>query len=105
MDSVEHIFPQASSGAPGWAGKMRLNGRPEEPVAQHVGRIGNLLLLPVKLNQQAQTKPFSDKKGIYRKHHLRMIEEVCKQNDWTLEQIDWREAKIVRWAKKRWADL
>lgn len=104
-DSVEHIFLQTSSGAPGWAGKMRRNGRPEEDVAQHVGRIGNLLLLPIMFNQQAKTRPFADKKAIYEKHNLRMINEVCKQTDWTLDQIESRETEIVGWAKKKWADL
>lgn len=105
MDSVEHIFPQAHLGTPGWAGKMHRKGQPEESVAQHVGRIGNLLLLPILLNQQAKTKPFVDKKAIYEKHSLRMIKEVCKQAEWTLDQIDSREAEIVAWAKTRWADL
>lgn len=105
VDSVEHIFPQTQSGAPDWAGKMKYKDRPDEPIDLHVGRIGNLLLLPIRLNQQAKTKPFADKKVIYERHNLRMVKEVCKQKDWTLEQIDSREAKIVKWAKKRWADL
>lgn len=104
-DSVEHIFPQTPSGAKGWTGKMRRKNQPKQAVAQHVGRIGNLLLLPQTLNQQAKTKPFAEKKAIYKKHNLRMIKEVCEQPDWTLDQIDSREAKIVKWAKKRWADL
>lgn len=84
---------------------MRRKNQPKQAVAQHVGRIGNLLLLPQTLNQQAKTKPFAEKKAIYKKHNLRMIKEVCEQPDWTLDQIDSREAKIVKWAKKRWADL
>ena len=104
-DSVEHIFPQTPSAEPGWRGKMRRQGQPEENLAQHVGRIGNLLLLPLVRNQAAKTKPFAEKKLIYAKHNLRMIEQICKQTDWTLDQIDLREAEIVEWAKKRWADL
>ncbi len=104
-DSVEHIFPQTPAGAPGWAGKMSRNGQPREEVTQHVGRIGNLLLLPIRLNQEASTQPFADKKAVYERHRLRMIQEVCRQTDWTLDQIDAREAEIVNWAKERWADV
>lgn len=106
VDSVEHIFPQTSSfNTGGWAGKMARKNQPKESVYLHVGRIGNLILLPIQLNQEAQTKPFTDKKAIYEKHNLRMIKEVCKQTDWTLDEIELRESEIVEWAKKRWADL
>lgn len=67
--------------------------------------IGNLLLLPIKLNQQAKTKPFADKKLLYSKHKLRMINEVCCEADWTLDQIDMRENEITVWAATRWADV
>lgn len=95
-DSIEHIFPQNTWGAAGWQGKMR---------PKHVGRIGNLLLLPIVLNQQAKTKSFAEKKAIYETHNLRMVKEVCQESDWTLDQIDARESSIIDWAKTRWADL
>jgi len=104
-DSIEHIFPQSPWGEPGWNGKMRRDGQPEQQVFHHVGRIGNLLLLPIKLNQQAKTKPFIDKKTLYEKHNLRMTKEVCRETDWTLDQIDARESRITNWALTRWADL
>jgi len=103
-DSIEHIFPQ-SPWAVAWRGKMRRENQPEEDVSLHVGRIGNLLLLPIVVNQQAKTKPFSDKKAIYERHNLRMIKRVCQEADWTLRQIEERESAIITWAKTRWADL
>ena len=42
-------FPQIPR-CTGLVRKMRRKGQPEENVAQHVGRIGNLLLLPIILN-------------------------------------------------------
>jgi hypothetical protein len=104
-DSIEHVFPQNPWGVADWKGKMRRKGQPEENVLQHVGRIGNLLLLPIALNQQAKTKPFADKKAIYEKHNLRMIKAVCTEDDWTLDQIEARESAIIAWAKSKWADL
>jgi Protein of unknown function (DUF1524) len=76
-----------------------------QPVEPNVDRIGNLLLLPVRLNQDASNSNFFKKKEIYAKHRLRMIDEVCRQSDWTLAKIEAREAKIVEWAKTRWCDL
>lgn len=104
-DSLEHIFPKNPWAEPGWNDKMRRGDQPPEKVWAHVDRVGNLLLLPIVLNQQAKIKPFHDKKVIYDKHNLRMIKEVCQEADWTLDQIDAREARIIEWAKTRWADL
>jgi Protein of unknown function (DUF1524) len=104
-DSIEHIFPQNPWGVADWQGKMRRREQPEDNVSQHVGRIGNLLLLPVALNQEAKTRPFSEKKAIYCRHNLRMIKDVCQEPDWTLDQIEARELAIINWAKTRWADL
>ena len=78
---------------------MSRPGESEEAVYSHVGRIGNLLLLPISLNQQAKTKPFTEKKDIYRRHHLRMVQEVCAESDWTLAQIETREVRILAWAR------
>ena len=80
-------------------------GRTVESVQEHLGRIGNLLLLPISLNQQAKTKPFADKKDLYEKHNLRMVKEVCSEAEWSFNQINERENKIIEWAKTRWSDL
>ena len=84
---------------------MARPGESEQPVSEHVGRIGNLVLLPIKVNQQANNKPFADKKLVYKQHNLRMIREVCAESDWTLAEIDARERRILDWAEKQWADL
>ncbi|HWI65422.1 MAG TPA: HNH endonuclease family protein, partial [Symbiobacteriaceae bacterium] len=104
-DSIEHIFPQTPGTVAGWLGKMRRGKGRQEPVEDHVGRIGNLLLLPQALNEQAQNHPFEKKKQLYAKHNLRMIKEVSSQAEWTLTEIEAREARIADWARSRWADL
>jgi len=103
-DSIEHIFPQNPSGS-AWRGKMRLADGTRHSHEANVGRIGNLLLLPVPLNQEAQNFSFDKKKETYEKHNLRMVQEVCKESDWTLSEIETREARIVAWAKTRWCDV
>jgi hypothetical protein len=104
-DSIEHIFPQSPGREKGWTGKMRRGRGKEKPIGLHVGRTGNLLLLPIVLNQESKIRPFEEKKQIYAKHNLRMIQEVCEKADWTLKQIEEREAKIVEWAKTQWSDI
>ena len=104
-DSIEHIFPQNPGSEPGLDHKMQGEDGIEKEIQHHVGRIGNLLLLPNILNSQAKIRPFSEKKAIYAKHNLRMISEVTAESDWTLSSIERREALITMWAKTRWADL
>jgi hypothetical protein len=104
-DSIEHIFPQNPE-AQAWSGKMTLPGHAtDQPLEPNVGRIGNLLLLPLRLNQEAQDSSFDKKKKIYSRHNLRMIQEVCREGDWTLAEIENREARIVAWATNRWCDI
>jgi hypothetical protein len=102
-DSIEHIFPQNPSGS-AWSGKMSDRGT-AQPLEPNVGRIGNLLLLPIQLNQEARNLPFVRKKEIYVKHNLRMVQEVSNVGDWTLSEIETREARIAGWAKLRWCDV
>jgi hypothetical protein len=104
-DSIEHIFPQNPGSEPGWLGKMRDEDGVEKPIEHNVGRIGNLVLLPVVLNSQARIRPFSEKKDIYAKHNLRMFDEVVTESDWTLSSIERRETEITSWAMTRWADV
>lgn len=77
----------------------------DQPIQHNVGRIGNLVLLTDDLNSEARIRPFPEKKNVYAKHHLRMLAELNGQTDWTLGSIEEREAKIVEWAKVRWADV
>jgi hypothetical protein len=102
-DSIEHVFPQTPG--PGWEGKMRLPGEAEQPITNHVGRVGNLVLLPTVLNSEAKARPFAEKKQLYQKHQLRSIKEITSQQDWTLESIQAREKIIADWVKNRWQDV
>ncbi len=104
VDSVEHIFPQNPGPNSPWRNQMHRSGGAEEPLVRHVGRIGNLILLPTVVNQEATNRPFQEKKELYARHNLRMVQEVCTTKMWTIEQIEEREKRIVEWAKTRWCD-
>ena len=104
-DSIEHIFPQTPERNGPWKGKMTDAEGKKYDVEEEVGRIGNLILLPIKLNIEAKRDGFDKKKEVYEKHNLRMVREVLEEDDWTFDHIVEREHKIVEWAKKEWADL
>lgn len=88
-ESIEHIFPQSKA-----AEKQK-------------HRLGNLVLLPPKLNSQLKDKPAKEKSDAYRKTGLLIAGKVADLIDkgaWDRKAIDAREEAILTWAKKEWAD-
>ncbi len=104
VDSIEHIFPQIPERGGAWDGKMQRGDGKVKKHWRHVGRIGNLILLPISLNWEAKRTCFEDKKAVYERHNLRMVREILEENQWTLAEIEDRESKIVDWAIEEWAD-
>lgn len=96
--TIEHIFPQQPDAS--WAGKI---GKGRDTTINNVNRLGNLLLLPPGENSKARNKSFKDKKKIYKKFPLRIIQEVEKIGDWDRAAIESREKELLQWAKKEWA--
>jgi uncharacterized protein DUF262/uncharacterized protein DUF1524 len=101
-DTIEHIFPQSPEPGGAWEGKLKKHQR----IESHVHRIGNLILLPQPLNEEARRQGFAAKKNIYAKSEgLRMVKEILRERDWRQQEIEKREKKIMGWAKTAWADL
>ena len=101
-DTIEHIFPQSPEPGGAWDGKLKKHQR----IGSHVHRIGNLILLPQPLNEEARRQGFAAKKNIYAKSEgLRMVKEVMREKDWRQQEIEKRERKIADWAKMAWADI
>ena len=67
-DSIEHIFPQTPEPGGAWDGKMVDEDGTEFEVSDEVGRIGNLILLPMELNNEVKRQGFAAKKKVYEKH-------------------------------------
>lgn len=105
IDSIEHIFPQRPEVGGYWDGRMIDDEGEEWSVEDNVGRIGNLILLPITINAKAGRQPFKSKKTIYKDHNLRMIQDVLHETDWDLSQIQKRERRIMDWAINQWCDL
>jgi len=88
-DSIEHIW--ANSKAPN----------------KHRNRLGNLVLLPPKLNSKLQDLPATDKADSYQKTGLLIAGEVAEtivNEGWTKVQISQREERILEWAAVEWTD-
>jgi hypothetical protein len=87
-DSIEHILPQSSG-------------------SDKVDRLGNLLLLPPKLNSKLRALAPSKKAEEYRKTGLLIARKAADQIEgsrWGVGQIKIREEALLEWAKSEWAD-
>lgn len=88
-ESIEHILPQSQAGER----------------TKH--RLGNLVLLPPKLNSALQDAAPKNKVDEYRKTGLLIAGEVADMIDakgWKVGAIDEREKRLLKWAETEWAD-
>ena len=95
-NSIEHIRPQDW-----WKSRKR-----ENDVTRMHG-LGNLMILPPKLNAKLRAKNPKDKTEEYIKTGLLVAREVAEQiaaEGWTFETMAARRTKIVEWAEKEWGD-
>lgn len=88
-ESIEHILPKSKA-------------------AEHIKhRLGNLVLLPPKLNSKLLAKSPKDKADAYRQTGLLIAREVADLIDsgtWNTKAIEERENALLTWAKEEWAD-
>ena len=102
-DTIEHILPQSIEERPYW--QERFRGREHQ---RHLHDLGNLTL--TKHNSQYGNKPFPDKKGAvdapghcYAQSPLYVERQLAQWEDWDVGAIEDRKAKLLDWAKNRWA--
>jgi len=101
-ESIEHIMPQNPEPGGAWDGKTSGDIEYERVV----NGLGNLVLLPNGLNNEAKRQGFVAKKSVYKKSEgLRMVQEVLKVDDWTQDEIGNREKRMLEWIAKEWSDL
>lgn len=88
-DSIEHIWPQSRA--------------PD----RHRHRLGNLVMLPPRLNSQLRANKPKDKFTAYRQTGLLIAGEVAdliESRGWTARVIEDREEELLAWAATEWAD-
>lgn len=94
-NTVEHIYPQSESLA--WKGKVTKRKQ------FHCNRIGNLLLLPRKLNRDVSNKGFQEKSLKYESSDILAAKDITKQyEDWDYKTIEDRTYKLIKWAESYW---
>ncbi len=67
-------------------------------------RLGNLMMLPPRLNSKLKDKEFSKKRKAYKDTGLLDAQAVAGKRSWTKAAIRQREKRILDWASKEWAD-
>lgn len=86
-DSIEHIQPQSTA-------------------ISYVHWLGNLMILPPKLNSRLGKKRPKNKAIEYTKTGLLVAQDVAKQSSvkWGRTEVLKREKKLLKWAAQEWAD-
>lgn len=92
-DSIEHILPQSKGvDVPSATGIF-------------VHRLGNLMLLPPRLNSKLQDLDPDKKTGAYIKTGLLQAADVAARiPTWDRAAVEKREEELLAWAMEQWAD-
>ena len=96
--SIEHIQPQ---------GTLFVPDSRDLPEIGNVDRLGNLLLLPPKLNSALGNKKPEEKADAYIQTGLFMAQEVgwtIKKEGWCMKQVEEREQRIIQWIIREWIE-
>lgn len=80
--TIEHIIPQARID----------DGAQSEEI---VGQMGNLLLVPSKLNEKLKDKKFKEKKKILQDEGYPLPQEIESAEEWTAELVEQRTEEIA----------
>ncbi len=98
-ETLEHILPQSFEKCVGW--KMF-----EEAKARKiVDKLGNLILLPPRVNSEVSNKVFSEKVRTYKKVLLRSVYELTKLDVWTPKAFEARQKKLKEFVCENFGDL
>ena len=99
--SIEHILPQ-NRREPYWQERFS-----EDSHAQLVQKLGNLTLLGGAKNSSAQNYSFPKKLESYARHNKKvsfdLTKEICDLDDWTQENIEDRQDRLVNQCLSLWS--
>ncbi|WP_158234685.1 DUF262 domain-containing protein [Lentibacillus sediminis] len=96
-ETIEHVYPQNESAA--WKGKVIKRKE------FHANRLGNLMILPRKLNSKIKNNGFNDKKIEYAHSEMLSTKEILNYNDWDIRTIEKRTFNLLEWASVRWENI
>jgi len=94
--TIEHILPESATEE--WGDFT------DEEIARSIYRLGNLTLLEKKLNRNADTLKFSDKKAFFLQSNSKITAEIPAKNDvWNESKIKYRQKELGKAAKSIWS--
>jgi uncharacterized protein (DUF2249 family) len=99
---LEHVAPQRPSGKYDW--KLKMKG--DSNYREIIYRIGNLVLLPERMNKEASNLPFEKKKPIYIKNSSKLptlTKEIATISDWNQNVVNDRSKDISMIAAEVWS--
>ena len=99
---LEHVAPQRPSGKFDW--KLKMKG--DSNYREIIYRIGNLVLLPERMNKEASNFPFEKKKTIYSKNLRKLptlTKEIAHIDDWNQNIVSERSKAISMIAAEVWS--
>lgn len=99
---LEHVAPQRPSGKFDW--KLKMKG--DSNYREIIYRIGNLVLLPERMNKEASNFPFEKKKTIYSKNIRKLptlTKEIARIEDWNQSIVSERSKAISLIAAEVWS--
>jgi len=95
-NTIEHIYPQQDSD--NWKGKVIKN----KDYYRHV--LGNLILLPSRLNSKASNSDFKTKVEIYNSSDINAAKEIGQlYSDWDYQKINTRTEHLIKFAQSFWS--
>lgn len=95
-NTIEHIYPQQDSD--NWKGKVIKN----KDYYRHV--LGNLILLPSRLNSKASNSDFKTKVEIYNSSDINSAKEIGQlYSDWDYQKINTRTEHLIKFAQSFWS--
>lgn len=95
-NTIEHIYPQQDTDK--WKGKVSKN----KDLYRHM--IGNLILLPTRLNLKASNDDFKTKVAIYNSTDINAAKEVGQiYSDWNYQTINERTENLIKFAQSFWS--
>lgn len=93
--TLEHILPQ--------------NPKPQEwprfepdQISEYAKRLGNLVLIPRRLNRLLGNKSFDEKHSIYTEADIEITKSVAEFGEWSPQAIEERQRKLARIAVSAW---
>ena len=95
--SIEHIWPQTPDD--------RFDKETVNNIEDHKHRLGNLALMTREDNAARGNDPFSKKKDDFEGSKFRMLEEVFEKDEWSVEQIERREQRLLEQISRQWPNV